>query len=332
MVSKPRTPGLGSACELERPIMSAASKLIELPVPEAGIGHHVLACELVAAVSGADSTRLGMSRLLDRVRREAGAAGVEWWGTGKDGVLTRILTCGTACGRRKTVSLGGAGALVIYSARVLPRLESALEEAAPVIRQRINAEQLADAVARLARQNEALAEFAALVAHELKTPLQSALATEDPAAPIADALALVDVLLEAARTDPGNGTATDVGECLDRALASLDTQMRITSELSIPLPVPTGPLFVVLRNLLSNAAAAGARNVRVRTERSFRSWRLLVEDDGSGLDSPGRYETGSGLGLSLCRQIAARSGGVLELAERRPSGSRATVTFGAPVR
>jgi signal transduction histidine kinase len=179
----------------------------------------------------------------------------------------------------------------------------------------------------LAQRNEALDEFAALVAHELKTPLQGALAAEDPTASIGQALDLVDELLTAAQTAPSGEASTEVADCLDRAVRSLDGQVAVTSDLQVPLPLPPGPLFVILRNLLSNAAAAGARNAHVRTERSLRSVRLLLEDDGAGLGLPDRYATGSRVGLPLCRQIAARSSGALELASRAPNGSRATITF-----
>ena len=39
------------------------------------------------------------------------------------------------------------------------------------------------------------------------------------------------------------------------------------------------------------------------------------------------HDAGSGLGLSLCRRIAARFGGVLELDARPSGGTRATVEF-----
>jgi signal transduction histidine kinase len=197
-----------------------------------------------------------------------------------------------------------------------------------LIRRRVNEERLAGAAASLARRNEALDEFAALVAHELKTPLQAALAAEDPTAFIDEALDLVDVLLAAAQTGPVGEASTDVGGCLDRAVGSLGSQMRVTSDLSVPVPVPPGPLFVILRNLLSNAASAGATSVHVKSERSYRCSRLRVKDDGAGLVARDRYATGSRLGLQLCRQIVARSGGVLELSAGVPSGTCATLTFG----
>jgi signal transduction histidine kinase len=84
---------------------------------------------------------------------------------------------------------------------------------------------------------------------------------------------------------------------------------------------------VILRNLLANAVAAGAEHVQVTAERSSFSWELFVDDDGVGLAAVERYDSGSGLGLSLCRRIAARFGGTSELAARPSGGTRATLTF-----
>jgi signal transduction histidine kinase len=307
--------------------MSATSNLIEFPVGKAHDAHAALTGDLLGAVAMATSPAAGMSRVVNRVRREAGAAGVEWWGTGEDGTLTRIVTSGTPRGERASVPLGRSGVLVIHGGHLSATLESALSDVGPVIRRRVNEEHLARAAASLARRNEALDEFAALVAHELKTPLQDALAAEDPTALIYEALDLVDVLLAAAQTGPVDEASTDVGRCLDRAVGSLASPMRVTSDVPVPVPVPPGPLFVILRNLVSNAASAGATSVHVRSERSLRCSRLLVEDDGAGLGARDRYATGSRLGLPLCRQIAARSCGVLELSARVPNGSRATLTF-----
>jgi signal transduction histidine kinase len=308
--------------------MSVPSNLIEFPVDDLRAAHAALTCDLLGIVAMAASPAAAMSRVGDRVRREAGAAGVEWWGTNDDGALTRIVTSGTARGERVSVPLGRAGVLVIHGGFLSVPLESALSDVAPLVRRRVNEEHLARAATSLARRNEALDEFAALVAHELKAPLQNALAAEDPTAFISEALDLVDVLLASAQTGPVGDTSTDVGGCLDRAVGSLGSQMRVTSDVPVPVPVPPGPLFVILRNLLSNAASAGATSVHVRSERSYRCSRLLVEDDGAGLSARESYATGSRLGLPLCRQIVARSGGVLELSALVPSGSCATLTFG----
>jgi signal transduction histidine kinase len=174
---------------------------------------------------------------------------------------------------------------------------------------------------QLARRNEVLEDFAALVAHELKTPLQAALFADDPSTLVEEALDLVDELLEAAQDTPFERVFASVAECLDE----IATQVEVSSDLTTTLPLPPGPLRVILRNLLSNAAAAGAGHVHVSAGRSARSWRLVVDDDGVGLAAAPHYAAGSGLGLSLCRRIAARFGGVLELAPRPSGGTRATL-------
>ena len=197
----------------------------------------------------------------------------------------------------------------------------------PIIRRRAAEERLARTTMELARRNEALEDFAALVAHELKTPLQAALFADDPSHPIEEALDLVDDLLESARSEPGGRTFTCTAEVLEQVAGDFRTEVDITSELATALPLPCGPLRVVLRNLIANALAAGARHVHVAAERSPRSWRLLVDDDGVGLADVGSYSTGSGLGLSLCRRIVARFGGALQLAQRPSGGTRATLEF-----
>jgi signal transduction histidine kinase len=188
-------------------------------------------------------------------------------------------------------------------------------------------DRLAHAASMLARRNEALEDFAALVAHELKTPLHAALLSDDPTRSVEEALGLVDTLLEAARTEPEERTFACAGGPLEQAIGDLGADVEITSDLDTPLPLPAGPMRVILRNLLSNAVSAGARHVHVAVVRSAQSWRLLVDDDGVGLDTAGEYASGSGLGFSLCRRIAQRFGGFLELAPGATGGTRATLEF-----
>src|SRR5262249_41267177 len=197
-----------------------------------------------------------------------------------------------------------------------PQVESALTPLTPILRRRAAEERLARTTIQLARRNEALEDFAALVAHELKTPLQAALLADDPSRPVEDALELVDALLQAAQGASETQMFSSVAESLDQVVVDLGAGPSISSELSTTLPLPPGPIRVILRNLLSNAVAAGAGTVHVTTRRLPRSWQLLVDDDGAGLANTDRYASGSGLGLSLSRRIAARFGGVLELTPR----------------
>jgi signal transduction histidine kinase len=183
----------------------------------------------------------------------------------------------------------------------------------------------AHAAAQLSRRNEALEDFAALVAHELKTPLLAALLADDPSAFVEDALDLVDSLLEAAQTESAERVFAPVAETLALAVEDLRADVEVTADLATELPLPPTQLRIILRNLLGNAVAAGARHVHVAVTPSPGSWRLVVDDDGVGLGAANRYASGSGLGLSLTRRIATRFGGVLALTPRPSGGTRATL-------
>jgi signal transduction histidine kinase len=304
---------------------AALADVIEFPVRREDEGQ--LEHDLVYALATADDLAAGMAHVVDSIRLRSDTARVEWWARGEDGGLELVAAAGAPRGSRENLPLGSAGVFVLHGGRLEPQVEAALMCLTPIVRRRAAEERLALTTMRLARRNQALEDFAALVAHELKTPLQAALVAEDPAGLLEDALDLVEALLEAAQTEPGAQTLASVTESLERATEDLPADLEITSDLATTLPLPPGPLRVILRNLLSNALAAGAGHVHVAAVRSSRSWRLLVDDDGVGLAQVDRYAAGSGLGLSLCRRIADRFDGVLELAPRLSGGTRATLVF-----
>jgi signal transduction histidine kinase len=190
-------------------------------------------------------------------------------------------------------------------------------------------ERLARTAIQLARRNEALEDFAALVAHELKTPLQAALLADDPSSFVEDALFLVDALLDAAQNEADAPTFSSAAEALDQAVEDLrvEVEVEVTADLATTLPLPQEQLRVILRNLLSNAVSAGAHHVHVAATRGPHVWQLLVDDDGGGLTEDDGYASGSGLGLALSRRIAVRFRGELRLAPLRSGGTRATLEF-----
>jgi len=191
-------------------------------------------------------------------------------------------------------------------------------------------EQLLEATIHLARRNEALEDYAALVAHELKNSLQAALFADDVSSALEQALELVDSLLESARDEMPEGLFASAAECFDAAVESLGApDVEITAELATILPLPPTPLRVILRNLIANAVAAGARHVHATTSRTPGTWRLHVDDDGVGLTGTEDYAAGSGLGLSLCRRMAERFNGTLKLEPRPFGGTRATLVLEA---
>jgi signal transduction histidine kinase len=275
-------------------------------------------------LASAEEIDTGMARVVALLQRGCDAARVEWWAPDEEGELRLRAADGAGRGEGRRYSLGPAGDVVVVGGRCNPGLESALASVMPILRRRCVEERLAGAAMRLARRNETLEEFAALVAHELKTPLQEALLADDASSALERALDLVDSLIEASR-DSREWTHASAAACLDDVLRDLGAvQVEVTADVTASLPLPPVSLRVILRNLLRNAVAAGARHVDVAAVRSPGSWRLVVDDDGVGLAAVG-YRAGSGLGLSLCRRIAGRYGGELALAPRPAGGTRATL-------
>jgi signal transduction histidine kinase len=303
--------------------MSALANVIELPVREGFEEHDSLEHDLVLALATADDLASGLDAVVGRIRRDSGATRAEWWANDEDGALKPVAVGGIARGGCHSVPLGPAGVFVLHGGRLDRQAESALNSLAPIIRRRAAEERLARTTIQLAQRNETLEDFAALVAHELKTPLLTALVADDPSRSVENAIFLVDALLESSRSRPSVETFASVAESLDQAIEDLRVEIEITADVTTTLPLPPAALRVILRNLLSNAVAAGAGHVEVTAVRSS----LLVDDDGVGLGVVDGYHAGSGLGLSLCRRIAARFDGALELARRPSGGTRATLTF-----
>jgi signal transduction histidine kinase len=308
------------------PNVSSSSNVVQFPLRNDFVGRDSLH-DVVFALATAEDLAAAMAHLAGWLTRASGVSKVEWWGTGDDGAPELVAAAGEARATRHNLPLGPAGVLVLHGAPLDPKVESALLSLAPILRRRAAEERLTSTLTQLARRNEALEDFAALVAHELKTPLQAALVADDPSGPVAEALELVEAVLQAAKDQPGERTSASTADCLDRAVEDLPAEVEITTDLATTLPLPPGPLRVILRNLLANAAAAGARHIHVTAERSSGAFRLLVDDDGAGLVDVDGYASGSGLGLSLCRRMASRFGGLLQLDPHPSGGARATLEF-----
>jgi signal transduction histidine kinase len=290
-------------------------------------GRESLERDLALALATADDLESALAAVAERVSRACGATRIEWWATCEAGAPELLGAAGDVCGTRREVKLGRAGTLVVHGGRRDPETDSALKALASAFRRRAAEERLEQTAVELARRNQALEDFAALVAHELKTPLLAALVADDAASLVEEALDLVDTLLEAAQTELSGPTFASSAESLDLAVEDLHTEIEVTADVGARLPLPPGALRVILRNLLSNAASAGARHVHVAAVESPGSSQLLVDDDGVGVADVGSYASGSGLGLSLSRRIADRFGGAIELAPGPSGGTRATVEF-----
>jgi signal transduction histidine kinase len=282
---------------------------------------------VIVEFAAADDVRSGMARVVAMLRRGGGAGRVEWWSpTDNSSSLRLEVADGHGRGRRVAVPAGPAGVVIVVAGGNGPELRAAVRRLAPVLRRRWTEERLAQQAVRLARHNQALGDFAALVAHELKTPLELARLQDDPSVGVERALELVDVLLEAAHAESASQGCASVADCVEEALRDLGPiAAEVTTDLAQEVPLPPVALRVLLRNLVANAVAAGARHIHVATVASAGSWRLVVDDDGVGLGEAGGYVGGGRLGLSLCRRLVGRFGGTLELASRAVGGTRASV-------
>jgi signal transduction histidine kinase len=306
-------------------VVSAIAYQPLVPLPPT---HETSAEEIALALASADDLEDGMVSAVASLRSLAGSRRVEWWvAEDADSELQLRAADGSGDGPSATVPLGSGGVLMFVGGASLPA-QAAAARLAPLVRRRVAEERLAREAGRLARRVEALEDYAALVAHELKGPLHAALAAPASGG-IEQALDLVGSLLESARIDPGSGRA-DPSRCLGDALANHGAfRGEVEAELPPELPLAPAALGVLFRNLIGNAIAAGARSIRVTGSRSAGAWTLVIDDDGVGLSSAeGRYATGSGVGLQLCRRLAERLGGVLELCPRLGGGTRAVVAVG----
>jgi signal transduction histidine kinase len=276
--------------------------------------------QAVLELATADDLDGGMTAVARIVRNLCSAASVEWREERRPRVRVAVGTSRAGEPRRR-LSLGPAGDIVVVGGDSAG-LEELITAVRPIVRRRYADEALACAAVGLARRNEALDEYAALVAHELKAPLHAALASDDASTWVRQALDLVDTLLEAARDASEIGLASPA-TCLEQAVGDLaPAEVRITSDLPSTLPLPPTALRILLRNLVGNAVAAGATAVHVSATRSSGAWLLLVEDDGAGVGSGHGYRAGSGLGLRLCRRVARRYGGSLALAALPAGGTQ----------
>jgi signal transduction histidine kinase len=286
-----------------------------------------LADRLIIEFASAADVSEGVRRVAASLRREGAVAGTEWWAPEDHGCSSVLRTTeGRRIGRRRAIQIGPAGTLVVVCPRSRPVVAQALGRLVPLLRRRWTEERLAQHASLLARRVEALEDFAALVAHELKAPLRAALLADDAATGAAAALDLVDSVLEAVRCDDSLEQAAAPTACLTAALGDLGPlDAEVVSNLPEDFPLPSAVLRFVLRNVLRNAVAAGATRIFIWGSAATERSTLFIDDDGVGLDAAG-YAAGERLGLGLCHRVLARCGGELELRRRRSGGTRAILT------
>ena len=225
---------------------------------------------------------------------------------------------------------------------------------------------LTDAINALAasreRDLEAVRRRAADLAHGLKTPLaamtaQSRRAREAGASEAADGLdraiaaigrtveaELVRVRAAVIRSEPGgHADVRETAERLVNVLEHTDRGSGLVFNLDLPaglqLGIHSGDLSEILGAVLENAARFARRQVWITAEAGPEWTRLIVEDDGPGIPEAdlrtalargGRLDearAGSGLGLSIARELVEATGGAMDLSASPNGGLKVDFTW-----
>ena len=200
---------------------------------------------------------------------------------------------------------------------------------------------------RLRRKNERLEQFASVVSHDLRNPLQVAdgrlqLARQDCESEHHEAIArahermerLIEDLLTLAREGAGEQEATvDLAEAVEAAWREVPTP-QATLDIETGRSVRADPrrLQQLFANLVRNAVEHGGGDVTVRVTDLEDGHGFAVADDGPGLPSEDRdrlfehgYSTGddgTGLGLAIVRAVAREHGWSVTATDAADGGAR----------
>ena len=203
---------------------------------------------------------------------------------------------------------------------------------------------------RLQRQNERLEEFASVISHDLRNPLNVALgrlelAQRDHDSPhlddVAKALDRMDDLIDDVLTAARSGEPVEETEAV--ALADLAQECWTTTEKAdaslvvetdLTVRADPGRLRQLLANLFRNAVEHGGDGVTITAgdcEGGF-----FVADDGPGIPEDRREDVfdrgfttaddGTGFGLSIVEEAAKAHGWTVDVTESTNGGARFEVT------
>lgn len=248
----------------------------------------------------------------------------------QEGLLTRIGIV-----RWAAAAGAGSGALVgIYEAR-------AIDRAIGAERTRIRNEELK-------RQNDRLEEFAGILSHDLRNPLNVAEGYTDllreeyddeSLEKIAAAHDRMDQIIEETLILARSGQVIDepqavsLAELVDQCWANVETR-EATVELEDTATIVADPdrLQHLFENLFRNAVEHGGTDVTIQIGLLSDDNGFYVEDNGPGIDTDDREEVlesgystkegGTGFGLAIVSQIADAHGWNTHITEGEDGGAR----------
>jgi PAS domain S-box-containing protein len=203
---------------------------------------------------------------------------------------------------------------------------------------------------RLKETNEQLEQFASIVSHDLRNPLnviglEADLATEecnsDHLDAVVDAHERMETLIEDLLTLAREGETVDEFEAVELTMIAkqcwatvetVDAEIVVDSERIIE--ADASRLKHVFENLFRNAVEHAGSGVTVRIGDLDNGF--YVEDDGSGIAEKNRqavFETGystsgaqTGFGMSIVRQIVDAHGWSIQIVEEETGGARFEIT------
>ena len=247
------------------------------------------------------------------------------------------------------------------ASRIAPRkLDTRLSEAAMPREMRPLIRAFNEALDRLQQGYRVQQEFLAAAAHELKTPLalirgQVELSESDDrelllgdidrmARQVHQLLHLAEVSeahnFEMAEIDLA-AAATEAATFLQRLAQRADVHLDVrVADVLAPRRADRGAVFVLLKNLIENAIQHSPRGAVVTVD--LRAHGVSVRDEGEGIPpehlgelfkrfwrGAARRDTGAGLGLAICQEIALAHGWSLG-ARNGAAGAEFLVSFERP--
>jgi signal transduction histidine kinase len=129
------------------------------------------------------------------------------------------------------------------------------------------------------------------------------------------------------RSHSGDLRSVEIGAILKEAVSAAPERMQVSLEGELTLRARVDPALGarLFGALLQNSGEVGAASVVLHVSETRDSLRVLISDDGAGVDeqirdqifepffSTHRVESASGLGLAIAREIARAHGGSLDL-------------------